>query len=120
MKSFIQPAVIIGQVALIIGMGSCLVSAQEIRDGKWEGTGRIVSGSGQGGGVELELEVQANQVKFISGPDASQTVTVERGRVSSQNGDWAFEPCGDNMENLCVTFEQNRPARVIRYLLHSD
>ncbi len=120
MTSFIQPAAIIGQVALIVCMGSSLVSAQELREGTWEGNGRIVSGIGQGGGVELELVVQGNQVRFNSGPDANQTVAVESGKALTQSGDWAFEQCGDNMENLCVTFEQNQPARVIRYLLHSD
>ena len=120
MKSFVQSAVIIGQAALILCIGSPLVSAQELRAGTWEGNGQIVSGSGQGGGVELELEVRGNRVEFISGPDADQTVSVENGRAPTQNGDWAFEQCGDNWENLCVTFEQNQPARVIRYLLHSD
>ena len=120
MKSFVQSAVIIGQAALILCVGSSPVSAQELREGTWEGSGRIVSGSGQGGGVELALEVRGTQVEFISGPDANQTVSVEGGRAPTPSGNWAFEQCGDNRENLCVTFEQNQPARVIRYLLHSD
>ena len=120
MKFFVQQIVIIGQAALMLCLGSTLVSAQELREGSWEGTGQIVSGSGQGGGVELALEVRGDQVEFISGPDANQTVSVESGRAPTQNGDWAFEQCGDNWENLCVTFEQNQPARVIRYLLHAD
>ncbi|MCG8363355.1 MAG: hypothetical protein MJA27_08500 [Pseudanabaenales cyanobacterium] len=120
MKSFVQPAIIIVQAALILCMESSLVSAQEIRDGNWEGTGQIVSGSGQGGGVELALMVRGSRVQFISGPDANQTVSLERGKAPTQNGDWAFEQCGDNLENLCVTFEQNQPDRIIRYLLHSN
>ncbi|MDJ0703334.1 MAG: hypothetical protein QNJ46_08645 [Leptolyngbyaceae cyanobacterium MO_188.B28] len=120
MKFFVQQSAIIGQVALILCMGSSLVSAQQIREGKWEGSGRIVSGSGQGGGVELALEVQGNRVQFFSGPDADQTVRVESGRAPTQNGDWVFEQCGDDLENLCVTFDQNQPDRIIRYLLHSE
>jgi hypothetical protein len=93
----------------------CSLTSPAIASETWQGGGQIVSGPGRGGTVRLALIKDGNTVRFQSGPDQGKSVSLNNAQTSS--GKWQFDDCGDYSDKLCVTFEQNKPRRVIRYLL---
>jgi hypothetical protein len=84
----------------------------------WSGTGRIVSG--EGGTVELKLNVKDNRVQFLTGPSKNEppfqlnNSTGLNGTVKMNAGTWEFFQTGDE---LGVSLSQNNPYRIIRYRL---
>ncbi|BAY76536.1 hypothetical protein NIES25_29880 [Nostoc linckia NIES-25] len=116
MKLLIQKLyVILTTVSLLCGLTSPAF-AQQI----WSGTGRIVSGAGEGGLVELKLEVKDNNVQFVSGPSKNEppfqlnNSTGLNGTVNMNAGTWQFVQTGNE---LGVSLSQNNPDRIIRYRL---
>ncbi|MEH2182476.1 hypothetical protein [Nostoc sp.] len=86
----------------------------------WSGTGRIVSGAGEGGLVELKLEITDKNVQFLSGPSKNEppfqlnNSTGLNGTVNMNAGTWQFVQTGNE---LGVSLSQNNPYRIIRYRL---
>ncbi|MEH1918416.1 hypothetical protein [Nostoc sp.] len=86
----------------------------------WLGTGRIISGAGEGGTVELKLSVTDNNVQFLSGPSKDEppfqlnNSTGLNGTVNMNAGTWQFVQTGNE---LGVSLSQNNPYRIIRYHL---
>lgn len=107
--------IMITTVSLLWGFGSPAF-AQQI----WSGTGRIVSGAGEGGSVELKLNVTDNNVQFLSGPSKNDppfqlnNSTGLNGTVNMNAGTWQFVQTGNE---LGVSLSQNNPYRIIRYRL---
>ena len=107
--------IILTTVSLLVGLGSPAF-AQQI----WSGTGKIVSGAGEGGTVELKLDVTDNRVQFLSGPSKNEppfqlnNSTDINGTVETKAGTWEFVQIGNE---LGVSLSQNNPYRIIRYRL---
>ena len=86
----------------------------------WQGKGKIVRGAGEGGSLELKIEVEGNTIKFLSGPSRNQQGRINssssslNGSVEISNNTWHFK-----QENgrLAVTLYQQKPYRVILYRL---
>ncbi|MEH2191605.1 MAG: hypothetical protein V7K98_02930 [Nostoc sp.] len=81
--------IILTTVSLLWGLNSPAF-AQQI----WSGTGKIVSGAGEGGTVGLKLEVKDNNVQFLSGPSKNEppfqlnNSTDINGTVKLNAGTW--------------------------------
>jgi hypothetical protein len=101
--------------SLLWGLGSPAF-AQQI----WSGTGKIVSGAGEGGTVELSLSIIDYYVQFLSGPSKNELPfqlnksTDLKGTVTMNAGTWEFVQTGNE---LGVSLSQNNPYRIIRYRL---
>ncbi|MEH2466326.1 hypothetical protein [Nostoc sp.] len=107
--------IILTTVSLLWGLASPAF-AQQI----WSGTGRIISGAGEGGTVELKLVVADNRVQFLSGPSKNDppfqlnNSTGLNGTVNMNAGTWQFV---QTENELGVSLSQNNPYRIIRYRL---
>ena len=83
----------------------------------WEGTGRVISGFGQGGSVKLQLAVDKDMVRSLSGPPLDGKIQINddlSGVVQTDTGSWKFEKCG---KDLCVNLQQHNPEQTIFYRL---
>ena len=86
----------------------------------WQGRGKIVRGAGEGGSLELKIEVEGNTIKFLSGPSRNQQGRINsassslNGSIRISRNTWHFK-----QENgrLAVTLYQQQPNRVILYRL---
>ncbi|NBD33039.1 MAG: hypothetical protein GVY17_08780 [Cyanobacteria bacterium] len=88
-------------------------------DQRWEGSGRVVRGAGNGASVpKLQLKTDDNTrewVVFLSGPDAGQRVQLtNNSSVKTASGVWHFSSGNRRLE---AKFYQDEPYRVIRYRL---
>ncbi|MBD2102643.1 hypothetical protein [Leptolyngbya sp. FACHB-261] len=110
-------AAIMSQAALI----SCVLSLPALAGQTWAGSGQITSGSGQGGSVELRLEVDGKRVRSRSGPplegqvqpeSATASATGLNGSVRTGSGTWRFEQSGNELR---VTLYQGN--QIIYYRL---
>lgn len=103
-------------VAVIVFVCSSSVTA--IAGQIWQGKGEIVRGTGEGGSLNLKVEVEGNTVKFLSGPHKNQQVTISNlnGSAEIAQNTWDFK-----MQNgkLTITLYQKQPYRVILYRLSS-
>lgn len=96
------------------------LSVQSLAGQIWQGRGQIIKGSGEGGTLELKIEVEGNTVKFLSGPSQNQqgrinsSISSLNGSTSISGNTWHFK-----QENgqLAVTLYQKQPYRVILYRL---
>ena len=115
MKFPIQKLHIILTASLLWGLSSPAL-AQQI----WSGTGKIISGAGEGGTVGLKLEITENNVQFLSGPSKNEppfqlnNTTDINGTVETKAGTWQFFQTG---KELGISLSQNHPYRIIRYRL---
>lgn len=85
----------------------------------YEGSGQIVSGPGQGGSVNLRLEIEGNRVRSLSGPPLDGNIQSDgslNGVVRMGANTWRIEQCG---ADLCVQLQQAQPKRSIHYRLSS-
>ncbi|MGL4622376.1 MAG: hypothetical protein ACRCZS_25505 [Chroococcidiopsis sp.] len=101
------------QVFLLLSLLNFPANASQI----WEGTGRVISGVGEGGSVELRLEIDGEVVTSLSGPPLHgiiQTTPDLNGTIKTQTGTWYIEQCG---EELCVNLQQHHPKQTIFYRL---
>ncbi len=114
-----QWAATICQVGLLLGGLSWPALAGQI----WAGAGQITSGSGQGGTVQLVLEVEGNRVRSRSGPPLTgqvQSVAPARahgglnGSIQTETGSWRFQQLGDELRVILYQGDQ-----VIYYRLRS-
>ncbi|MHC5820904.1 MAG: hypothetical protein ACYT04_34805 [Nostoc sp.] len=83
----------------------------------WQGTGRIISGIGEGGSVELQLEFDGEVVKSLSGPPLDGRINTEpslNGVIKTNTATWQIERCG---EDLCVNLQQYNPKQTVFYRL---
>jgi len=84
----------------------------------WQGKGEIVRGAGGGGLLDLKIEVEGNNVKFLTGPSQNQQFTLSgnslNGSAEIASLRWHFE---QNPQQLNVTLYQEKPYRVILYRL---
>ena len=83
----------------------------------WEGTGRIISGIGEGGSVELQLEFDGEIVKSLSGPPLDGIINTKpslNGVIKTKTATWQIERCG---EDLCVNLQQDNPKQTVFYRL---
>lgn len=83
----------------------------------WEGTGRVISGTGQGGSIKLQLAVDKDMVKSLSGPPLNDKIQINddlSGIVQTDIGTWKFEKCG---KDLCVSLQQHHPKQTVFYRL---
>ena len=86
------------QMLLLLGMLSFPASASQI----WEGVGRIITGVGEGGSVDLRLEIDGEIVRSLWIPPLYgkiQTTPNLNGTIQTKSGTWLFKQCG---EELCV------------------
>lgn len=115
MKFPIQKLHIILTASLLWGLSSPAL-AQQI----WSGTGKIISGAGEGGTVRLKLEITDNYVQFLSGPAKNEppfqlkNSTIINETVETKAGTWQFFQTG---KELGISLSQNHPYRIIRYRL---
>ena len=79
----------------------------------WAGTGRISRGIGQGGLVELRIEIDGNAVKTLHGPRLNGV--MQNRTIQNNLGRWEFRPC---QQNLCVILNRTSPPQTILYQLH--
>jgi hypothetical protein len=101
------------QTILLLGILILPASASQI----WEGTGRIISGTGEGGSVELQLEFDGEVVKSLSGPPLDGRINTEpslNGVIKTKTATWQIERCG---EDLCVNLQQYNPKQTVFYRL---
>lgn len=101
------------QMLLLLGMLSLPASASQI----WEGVGRIISGVGEGGSVDLRLEIDGEVVRSLWGPPLYgkiQTNSNLNGTIQTKSGTWLLEQCG---EELCVNLQQYNPKQTVFYRL---
>ncbi|BAZ00730.1 hypothetical protein NIES37_47260 [Tolypothrix tenuis PCC 7101] len=107
--------IILTTASLLWGLSSPAF-AQQI----WSGTGKIVSGAGEGGTVELSLSIIDYNLQFLSGPSKNEPPfqlnksTDLNGTVTMNAGTWEFVQTGNE---LGVSLSQNNPYRIIRYRL---
>ncbi len=104
---------ILSQTILLLGILILPASASQI----WEGTGRIISGIGEGGSVELQLEFDGEIVRSLSGPPLDGIINTEpslNGVIKTKNATWQIERCG---EDLCVNLQQYNPKQTVFYRL---
>lgn len=90
--------------------------AQEL----WQGTGRIISGKGEGASVELRLLVKNKKVSFLSGISKGQQIKLAsvnplKGEVKTDVGIWRFL---ESDHELSISLSQNTPNRLIHYRLY--
>ena len=113
MKSFYHPLTVISTMGVML----CTLTSPAIAQEIWyRGGGKIISGPGMGGNVTLTITKNGRRVTFRSGPDRGITRTLNSSKtVQTNNGKLKFVSC--DSKKLCVTFTQNKPGRVIRYLL---
>ena len=79
----------------------------------WTGTGRISRGVGQGGVVELSLEINGNTVKSLHGPYLKGVI---RNKIIRTNlGQWEFRQCSPA---LCIVLNRTNPRQTIFYQLY--
>ncbi len=96
------------------------LSAPSIAGQIWQGRGQIVKGAGEGGSLELKIEVEGNTIKFLSGPSQNQQVRINssssslNGSTSVSGNTWNFK---QQNGKLAVTLYQKQPYRVILYRL---
>jgi hypothetical protein len=99
----------------------CSLSSQAMAGEIWQGKGEIVRGTGEGGILELKIEVEGNTVKFLSGPSQNQQITFKsrfpfpNGTIQLAQNSWSFER---KKQELVVTLYQQQPYRVILYRLY--
>lgn len=101
------------QTLLLLGIFSFPASASQI----WEGTGRVISGVGEGGSVDFLLEVDGEIVRSLWGPPLYgkiQTSPNLNGTIQTKSGTWQIEQCG---EQLCINFQQYNPKQTVFYRL---
>ena len=99
-------------------ISNCSLSAlaQEL----WQGTGRIISGKGEGASVGLQLLVKNQKVIFLSGISQGQQIKLAsvnplRGEVKTDVGIWRFL---ESDHELSISLSQNTPNRLIHYRLY--
>lgn len=101
------------QILLLLSFLNIPANASQI----WQGTGRVISGMGEGGSVELHLEVDGETVRSLLGPplegkiQKSPTIDVV---IKTQTGKWQIQQCG---EELCINLQHYNPKQVIFYRL---
>lgn len=101
------------QTLLLLILLSLPANASQI----WKGTGRVISGVGEGGSVDLRLEVDGEIVRSLWGPPLYgkvQTNPKLSGTIQTKSGTWQIEQCG---EELCVNLQQYNPKQVVLYRL---
>lgn len=101
------------QMLLLLGIFSLPASASQI----WEGVGRIIGGVGEGGSVDLRLEVDGEVVRSLWGPPLYgkiQTNPNLSGTIQTKSGTWRIEQCG---EELCINLQQYNPKQAVFYRL---
>lgn len=104
---------ILCQALLLLGICSLPAKASQI----WEGTGRVISGVGEGGSVELRLELDGETVRSLWGPPLYGTIQINpslSGTIQTKTNNWQFEQCG---EDLCVNLQQYNPKQIVFYRL---
>ncbi|MEM8807040.1 MAG: hypothetical protein AAGF01_13530 [Cyanobacteria bacterium P01_G01_bin.38] len=91
-------------------------STHALANQSWEGPGRIIRGAGRGAAVPaLQLETQANRVRFLSGPDAGEQIELDdQDSAETETGTWQFSRTNSRLE---ATLYQDDPYRVIFYRL---
>ena len=94
----------------------CSFSTTAIAGQIWQGKGKIVRGAGEGGSLNLKIDVEGNTVTFLSGPHRNQKVSIANlnGSVQINQNTWQFSRKNGK---LIVTFYQKKPYRVILYRL---
>lgn len=101
------------QLLLLLSFLSIPADASQI----WQGTGRVISGMGEGGSVELRLEVDGETVRSLFGPPLEGKIQNSpnlNGVIQTQTGNWQIQQCG---EELCINLHQYNPKQVIFYRL---
>lgn len=101
------------QMLLLLSMLSLPASASQI----WEGTGRVISGVGEGGSVDLRLEVDDEVVRSLWGPPLYGKIQSKpnlSGTIQTKNGTWQIEQCS---EELCINLQQYNPKQAVFYRL---
>ncbi|WP_431705646.1 hypothetical protein [Geminocystis sp. CENA526] len=95
------------------------IMAREI----WRGKGQIIRGEGEGGLLNLILEIDDNTIKFLSGPSQNQVISLNsysshlNNSIAVMDDTWHFQ--SQNSE-LTVTLYQKKPYRVIVYKLYTS
>lgn len=101
----------------------CSLSVQAIAGEIWQGKGEIVRGAGEGGSLELTIEIENNTIKFLSGPSQNQKITLKstspfpNGTIKLPPNTWNFTR---KNQELAVTLYQEQPYRVILYRLYPE
>ncbi len=101
------------QTLLLLGLLNFSASASQI----WEGAGRVISGVGEGGSVELCLELDGETVRSLWGPPLYGKILINpnlSGTIQTKTSTWQIEQCG---EDLCVNLQQYNPKQVVFYRL---
>lgn len=101
------------QMLLLLSILSLPASASQI----WEGVGRVISGVGEGGSVDLRLEVDGEIVRSLWGPPLYgkiQAIPNLSGTIQTKSGTWQIEQCG---EELCINLQQYNPKQAVFYRL---
>lgn len=101
------------QMLLLLGILNLSASAKQI----WEGAGRVISGVGEGGSVDLRLELDGETVRSLWGPPLYGKIEINphlNGTIQTKSGTWQIEQCG---EELCVNLQQYNPKQAVFYRL---
>ena len=101
------------QTLLLLSLLSLPANARQL----WEGTGRVISGMGEGGSVDLLLEVDSEIVRSLWGPPLYgniQTSPNLSGTIETKSGTWQIKQCG---EELCINLQQYIPKQAVFYRL---
>lgn len=101
------------QTLVLLGMVSSPANASHI----WEGTGRVISGVGEGGSVEMRLELDGEVVRSLWGPPLYGKIQTDpelNGVVQTKIGIWQIEQCD---QDLCVNLQQYNPKQTVFYRL---
>lgn len=103
--------VLVGILGLAIALQP-LTGLAQTHSTVWHGSGRVVSGQGEGASVHLVLETTPNRIRTQSGPTLDASFSGGQQTVKNEAGTWQIESHGDR---LGVTLY--RDNQIIRYQL---
>lgn len=106
----------------ILSTGCSLLAALPAWAGEiWQGSGSIISGSGQGGIVgNLSVEIGNQSIHFIDGPSQGERASVRSAYNSSfgtNRGRWEFRRSGNDLVATFYATGGGRASQIVRYNL---